>query len=66
MLATPDRFVVSWQNVAEFDEDSPIRFKSSSIRTETVAMRYALVVTADSGIVGLSPGDNPRMRTWSI
>ena len=60
VLATPDRFVVSWQNVAEFDEDSPNTFQVDLHPNGTVAMRYALVVTADSGIVGLSPGDNPE------
>ena len=67
VLATPDRFLVTWQDVPEFDGDSPNTFQVELHPNGTVAMRYASLVTADSGIVGLSPRVTiPRMRTWSI
>ena len=61
VLATPDRFVVTWQGVPEFDGDSPNTFQVELHPNGTVTMRYTSLVTADSGIVGLSPGDNPEV-----
>ncbi len=60
VLATPDRFVVTWQSVPEFGGDSPSTFQVELHPNGTVAMRYASLVAGDSGIVGLSPGDNPE------
>lgn len=56
VLNLPDRFVVSWDAVPEWGETDPNTFQVELDPDGTVRMRYDVVLSAASGIVGLSPG----------
>jgi hypothetical protein len=56
VLNVPDRLVVSWDGVPEWGETHPNSFQVELDPDGTVRMRYGGVLSAASGIVGLSPG----------
>ena len=56
VLNGPDRFVVTWDAVPEWGEESPNTFQIEIVPDGTIFMRYGAVVSAGSGIAGVAPG----------
>ncbi len=56
---SPERLVITWEKVPEWDENNENTFQVILESDGTVLMRYSNSIDADAAVVGLSPGDNP-------
>ncbi len=56
VLNVPDRFVVTWDAVPEWGEESPNTLQIEIVPDGTIYMRYGAVFSAGSGVVGVAPG----------
>jgi hypothetical protein len=56
VLSTPDRFVVTWDAVPEWGEETPNTVQIEIVPDGTIFMRYGTALNAASGIVGVAVG----------
>jgi hypothetical protein len=57
--SSPERLVITWETVPEWDETNENTFQVILENDGTVLMRYSNSIDADAAVVGLSPGGNP-------
>jgi hypothetical protein len=57
--SSPERLVITWETVPEWDETNENTFQVILESNGTVSMRYSNSIDADAAVVGLSPGGNP-------
>lgn len=55
----PDRLVVSWEAVPEYDRTNRSSFQVSLEATGHISFRFGDPLDADQGVVGISPGGGP-------
>jgi hypothetical protein len=56
VLSAPDRFVVTWDAVPEWGEETPNTVQVEIVPDGTIFMRYGTALNAASGIVGVAVG----------
>jgi hypothetical protein len=56
VLSVPDRFVVTWDAVPEWGEETPNTLQIEIVPDGTIFMRYGGALNAASGIVGVAVG----------
>jgi hypothetical protein len=56
----PERVVVTWEAVPEFDETNQSTFQAVLEKEGRILLRYGESIDAETAVVGISPGNDPR------